>query len=141
MFDLIPFEHRTNSLFNSFDRWMGDGFFGDMEREMAACRTDILDKGDKFVLKADLPGFRKEDINIDIEGDRLTLTAEHKEEVNEDKKDYVRRERRYGGLSRSFDIEGIDAGKISASYNNGVLQLELPKLVEAKPETRKIEVK
>ena len=141
MFDLIPFERRTNNLFDSFDRWMNEGFFGDMEKEMAACRTDILDKGDKFVLKADLPGFRKEDININIEGDRLTLSAEHKEEVREDKKDYIRRERRYGGLSRGFDIQGIDANRISANYNNGVLELDLPKLVETKPDTRKIEVK
>lgn len=141
MFDLIPFDRRANSLFDSFDRWMGDGFFGDMEREMASFRTDILDKGDRYVLKADLPGFQKQDINIDIEGDRLTLTAKHKEEVNEDKKDFIRRERRYGALSRSFDIQGIDAGRISASYNDGVLELDLPKLVETKPASRKIEVK
>lgn len=141
MFDLIPFERRTNSLFNVFDRMMGDSFFGDWDRDTAPCRTDILDQGDKYVLKADLPGFQKQDINISIEGDRLNLTAEHKEETKEDKKDYVRRERRYGALSRSFDIQGIDANKISASYNNGVLELSLPKVPEAKPESHKIEVK
>ena len=141
MFDLIPFEHRTNDIFDSFDRMMNDSFFGGWDRELAPCRTDILDKGDRFVLKADMPGFQKEDINIDIEGGRLTLTAKHKEDVDEEKKNYIRKERRYGALSRSFDLQGIDAAKISASYHDGVLELELPKLVEAKPETRKIEVK
>jgi HSP20 family protein len=141
MFDLIPFEHRNSNLFNYFDRMMGDSFFSDFEKEMAPCRTDILDQGDKFVLKADLPGFQKEEININIEGDRLTLSAEHKEEVNDEKKDYVRRERRYGSMSRSFDIQAIDAGQISASYHDGVLELNLPKLVEVKPEAKQIEIK
>ena len=141
MFDLIPFENRANNLFDSFDRMMNSGFFGCWSRELAPCRTDILDKGDRYVVRADLPGFKKEDIGISIEGSRLTLTAERKEEVNEDKKDYIRRGRRYGAYSRSFDIEGIDAEKISASYRDGVLELDLPKLPEAKPETRRIEVR
>ena len=141
MFDLIPFEHRTNDMFDYFDRMVNDSFFSGWDRELAPCRTDILDKGDRFVLKADMPGFRKEDINIGIEGGRLTLSAEHKEEVSEDKKNYVRRERRYGALSRSFDLQGIDAARISASYKDGVLELELPKLAETKPKAHKIEVK
>ena len=141
MFDLIPFESRANNLFDSFDRMMNSGFFGGWGRETAPCRTDILDKGDRYMIRADLPGFKKEDIGIRIEGSRLTLTAERKEEVNEDKKNYIRRERRYGAYSRSFDIEGIDAEKISASYKDGVLELELPKLPETKPETRRIEVR
>ena len=141
MFDLIPFERRTNSLFDSFDRMMNDSFFGGMEKEFAPCRTDILDKGDKYVLKADMPGFNKEDIKIDIQGDQLTITAEHKEETKEDRKDYIRRERKYGALTRSFDIEGINADGISASYNNGVLQLDLPKLVETKPDSHTVEIK
>lgn len=141
MFDLIPSEHRTNDIFDYFDHMMSDSFFGGWDRELAPFRTDILDKGDRFVLKADMPGFRKEDINIGIEGDRLTLTAKHKEDVNEEKKNYIRRERRYGALSRSFDLQGIDAAKINASYNDGVLELELPKLAETKPEAREIEIK
>lgn len=141
MFDLVPFESRANNLFDVFDRWVNDGFFDGTEKEVVPCRTDILDKGDKYVLRADMPGFRREDINIEIGGGRLTLSAEHKEEDKEDKKDYVRHERRYSALSRSFDLDGIDADKISASYKDGVLELELPKVSEAKPESRKIEVK
>lgn len=141
MFDLIPFASRANGLFDYFDHVMDSNFFDGMEKEIAPCRTDIIDKGDMYLLKADMPGFRKEDINIDIEGDRLTLTAKHSEETSEDKKNYLRKERIYGVLSRSFDIQGIDAGRISASYNDGVLELELPKMVEAKPEGRKIEIK
>jgi len=141
MFDLVPFETRSGSIFDYFDRMMNNSFFGGLETECAPCRTDILDQGDKFVLKADLPGFQKEEINISIDGDRLNLSAEHKESNDDSQKNYIRRERRYSSFSRSFDLQGIDADKISASYNNGVLELELPKLVEVKPESRKIEVK
>jgi len=140
MFDLIPFEHRGNSLFDYLNK-MNQDVFADIENEFSPCRTDILDKGDKFILKADMPGFNKEDIQIGINGDRLTLTAEHKEETNEDGKDYIRKERRYGSLSRSFDISNIDADRISANYEKGVLVLELPKQVNVQPPTRQIEIK
>ena len=66
MFDLIPFEHRNNDLFRYFDD-MERAFFGG-NTDIAPCKTDILDEGNRFVLKADLPGFKKEDIHLDIEG-------------------------------------------------------------------------
>lgn len=141
MFDLIPFERRSNNLFDTFDRMMDNSFFSGTDKDFAPCRTDIIDKGDKYLLKADMPGFNKDEIDIDIDGDQLTISAEHKEESKDEKKNYVRCERRYGALSRSFDIEGIDAGKISAQYSNGVLELSLPKVVETKPESKKIEIK
>ncbi|MCI1966914.1 MAG: Hsp20/alpha crystallin family protein [Oscillospiraceae bacterium] len=141
MFDLVPFDNRSASIFDAFDRALSNGFWGGMDTECAPCRTDILDQGDQFVLLADMPGFRKEDIKINIEGDLLTLSAERKEETNDNQKNFVRRERKYGALSRSFDIQGIDAGKISANYQDGVLTLNLPKIVEKKPASRKIEIK
>jgi HSP20 family protein len=140
MFDLVPFDNRSGSIFDYFDQVMNNGFFGGPNTECAPCRTDILDQGDKFVLKADMPGFKKEDIKIGIDGDVLTLSAEHQEEVNDSRKNFVRKERKYGALSRSFDIQGIEANKISASYQDGVLTLELPKIVETKPSSRKIEI-
>lgn len=140
MFDLVPFESKSGSIFDTFDRMLNSSFFGGFGAECAPCRTDILDEGDKFVLKADLPGFNKEDINLSVDGDRLQLTAEHQEESGGGQKNYVRRERRYSSFSRSFDLQGIDADKISASYQDGVLNLELPKLTETKPDSRKIEV-
>lgn len=139
MFDLIPFEQRSRNMFDYFNQ-MSQDFFGGLNEGVYPCRTDILDQGDKYVLKADLPGFNKEDIQIDIDGDYLTLKAEHKEEKNEDKDNFVRRERRYGALTRSFDISNIDAEKISASYDKGVLMLNLPKREQAAPTSRQIEI-
>ncbi len=138
MFDLVPFE-RSRGLFDYFDK-MSQDFFGDMENASFSFRTDILDKGDKYVLKADMPGFDKQDIHLDIKGNYLTLSAQHNEEVNDNSKDFVRRERRYGSVSRSFDITNIDADKISANYDNGVLELQLPKRETTAPSSRKIEI-
>lgn len=140
MFDLIPFEQRSRGLFHSLDN-MTREFFGDWDKDIFPCRTDILDKGDKFVLKADMPGFNKEDIHININGDVLTLTAEHQEEVKDDSKNFVRHERRYGSLSRSFDVSDIDTDHITASYEKGVLQLEMPKHQTALPPTKEIAIK
>lgn len=140
MFDLIPFDRRGNNVFDVFDRMMDDSFFGQGMHDILPCRTDIVDKGNSYLIKADMPGFTKEDIHIDIQGDQLTITAEHKQEVSENKKNFVRRERRCGTLSRSFDIQGIDSGKITAAYTNGVLELTLPKVQEVKPETKTIQI-
>lgn len=143
MFDLIPFERRSGSLFDTFDRMMDESFFGGMEKQFAPCRTDIIDSGDKYLLKADMPGFRKDDIKINVQGDELSISAERNEDSGDkdQKGNYIRRERRYDALSRSFSLDGIDAGKITASYDNGVLQVELPKIVEVKPEAKTIEIK
>ena len=143
MFDLIPFERRNDNLFDAFDRMVNENFFGGMDRQFAPCRTDIIDQGDKYLLKADLPGFQKEDIKINVQGDELNISAERKESKDDKGKqgNYIRRERRYDSYSRSFALDGIDASKISASYNDGVLDLELPKIPEVKPESTTIEIK
>ena len=101
-------------------------------------KTDIQDKGDHFLLEADLPGVTREDISIDVEGDRLTVRAERKSEREE--KDYLCIERSYGTYSRSFDISAIKAEEITASYENGVLTLKLPKKESEAPASRRIEI-
>lgn len=105
--------------------------------------TDIADRGNAYVVTADLPGFEREDIKIDLTGDTLTVSAERKDEREEkgsgDK--YLRRERYYGSYSRAFDVSGIDTDAIDATYKNGVLTLELPKKKEEKPSQRTIEIK
>ncbi len=140
MFDLTPFDRRRRSLANYFNDLEKD-FFGDMGNLFPSFNTDILDKGDKYVLEAELPGFNKEDIKIDIDGDRLMIQAEHKEDIKNEKDNYVKQERRYGSFSRSFDISGIKADEISAKYNNGILELTLPKKEpEKKSPTRRIDI-
>lgn len=141
MFDLIPFDRKQHDLFDYFDRFE-KSFFDGFGKEFSAFRTDIVEKDDQYVLQAELPGFNKEDIKISIEGNNLTIRAEHKDEKDEkdEQKNFVRKERRYGSFARSFDITGIDADGISAQYNNGILELDLPKEQPKKLEGRSIEV-
>jgi HSP20 family protein len=140
MFDLVPFARRENNLFSYLDN-MEKNFFGDMSQDFSSFRTDVIDEGNRFVLKAELPGFKKEDIKIDIKDDRLTVSAEHQVETEEKKDNYVRRERRFGSFSRTFDISNIKTNEISADYSDGILSLNLPKLEGKVPETRRIEIK
>ena len=116
------------------------GFFDN--RELAEFRTDITDEGDSYMLEADLPGFDKKDINLSIDGDTLTVSAERhsKHEDKDEKNKVIRMERSFGSYTRSFDISGVDADGIKAKYEDGVLKLTLPKKQPAIPEARKLEI-
>ncbi|MBP3519751.1 MAG: Hsp20/alpha crystallin family protein [Oscillospiraceae bacterium] len=141
MFGMIPFDRSDNNLFDTFDSFARD-FFRKSNADLPAFRTDIRDAGDSYVLEAELPGFNKEDINLDLKDGILTITAAHTEST-EDKGDngsYIRRERRYGSFQRSFDVTGIEETGITAAYLNGVLTLTLPKAKPAEPETRRIAI-
>lgn len=146
MFELIPFD-RTIRHMASFDpfREMDNierSFFGNGS-VVSAFRTDVSDTGDAFKLEAELPGFNKDDIKIDIENDCLTISAERKlDTTDEDKKtNFVKRERFYGSYSRSFDVTGIDVDSIEAAYTDGVLTLTMPKKKEVIPASRRLEIK
>lgn len=142
MFDITPYGYKPTNIFKAFDDFEKN-FFRGYDADFRDFRTDIVEKDDKFIMSAELPGYNKEDINIDIKDDMFTISAEHKEEKDEkDKKgNYIRRERTYGSYQRSFDISNVDAQNIKAEYKNGILELEMPKL-EQKPSTQKrIEIK
>ena len=91
--------------------------------------VDITESDKHYVLKADFPGIKKEDIHITLDNNTLTLNAErHEESEQKEEGRVVRRERRYGSYSRSFTLgDEIDEDGIEASYDNGVLKLTLPK--------------
>lgn len=131
---------------DSFDRLFENafkGFWNDNELgHFSGFSTDVIDLGDRYQLQAELPGFQKEDINVDLKNDILTISAVHNEETSsEDKKNYVRRERNYSSYSRSFRVDGLESSDIDASYNNGILEINFPKKdLSVKEEAKKIEV-
>ena len=115
-------------------------FFG--TQDLAEFKTDVSDEGDHYLLEADLPGFEKKDIQLEISGDTLTVRALRHSKVEEkDNKDkLVRIERSYGSYSRQFNISGVEAERIKARYDNGVLKLTLPKKQAELPEARHLEI-
>ena len=138
MFEIRPYRRNNNpSTYNPF-REMDDferAFFGEpfgsffRSGDIAEFKTDITDEGDHYLLEADLPGFDKKDIHLDVNGDTLTIHAERKAEQEEkdDKNNYVRCERSFGSYSRQFDLSSVDVDHMKATYDNGVLKLEMPK--------------
>lgn len=148
MFEIIPFTRRNHvANYNPFKElddfqkaFFGDGMFS--RSGMEPFRTDIKETESEYVLEADLPGFEKKDIHIDISDDYLTIQAERHSghEDQDEKKNYVRCERSYGSYSRSFDISGVDADKIAAKYENGVLTLTMPKKAPVQPASRQLTI-
>lgn len=141
MYSLIPFQRREGNIFRYLDD-IERSFFNNSIAGREQFRTDISEKDGAYLLQAELPGFDREDISVSVDGDMLTISASHKEENDEtdDNGNFIRRERRFGSFSRSFNAEGIDVDGIKASYKNGVLNLELPKLAEQPQQARTIEI-
>ena len=140
MFGMLPFERSDDNLFDTFDNFTRN-FFRGSNASLPAFRTDIQDKGDHYLLEADLPGFNKGDIDLHLQDGVLTITAKH-QETSEKKEEgkYLCRERRCGSYQRSFDVSGIQEENITAAYDNGVLKLILPKQGEVIPQSRKIAI-
>jgi len=116
--------------------------FGNLNGNLGNFRTDIIDKGNKYILQAELPGFDKKDIKIEISDKFLTISAEHQTGAESKDQNFIRRERRYGSFSRSFDISNIEPDSISARYDNGILELELPKAAPTtEPSGKQIEIR
>ncbi len=149
MFEMRPYNRRNHianyNPFREIDEFEKN-FFNDFptftDGALTEFRTDIADNGDSYLLEADLPGFDKNDIKIDINGDCLTIKAErHSEHEEKDKKGkYLRCERLYGSYSRQFDVSGVETDKIKAKYDNGVLSLTMPKKADQTPDTKHLEI-
>jgi len=135
--DLSTLQERVNRLFV--------GTLGPFRGEEALSRwappVDIYETEQEIVLKADLPEVKLEDVDIRVENNTLTVKGERRME-NEVKEDnYHRVERYYGGFARTFSLPNtVDAEKIRADYNDGVLRITMPKREEAKPKQIKVSV-
>ena len=145
MFELIPIDRHMRRMagfdpFREFEE-MERSFFGGAASAMTGFRTDVSDMGEAYKLECELPGFKKEDIQIDIENDCLTITAERRQSDEEKNTNYIKRERYYGSCSRSFDVSGIEVDGIEAAYSDGILTLNMPKRAELMPVSRKLEIK
>jgi HSP20 family protein len=96
--------------------------------------VDVFEKDDKFIVKAELPGMKEEDIDVSVVGDALMIKGEKKTESEVKEADYYRCERSYGSFYRSIPLPStVDANKIEADFEDGVLEITLPKSPEVKP--------
>jgi HSP20 family protein len=131
-------QNEMNRLFNTvFDAPPGNGTGGAMRRWMPA--MDLVESGDHFVLRADLPGLSEEDVKIELEDTTLTISGERAAEHESNDEGYYRLERAFGAFSRTLQLpKGIDPEAVTAGFDRGVLEVRIPKPEQRKP--RRIEI-
>ncbi len=104
-------------------------------------RVDIAETDDAFVIKAEIPEVKKEDVHVTVENGVMTLRGERRQEKEEKGKKFHRIERMYGSFSRSFTLpENVDSARIKASFKDGVLNLQLPKTTKSKPKSISVSI-
>ncbi|WP_054692755.1 Hsp20/alpha crystallin family protein [Syntrophomonas palmitatica] len=142
MFDLTPFRRSRGDLVGGdFGRALLREFFDNDFFDFApSFKADIRENGQEFIVEAELPGMKKDEIVVELKDNTLTISAEKKEEINEEKDNYVRRERRMGTFRRSFYVENVDDKRVKADYKDGVLKIILPKLEETPPQNYRISI-
>ena len=135
--ELNSLQSEMNRLFNTvFDTPSGTS--GNVLRRWMPA-MDLVESGDHFVLRADLPGMGEDDVNIEFEDGTLTVSGERKAEHEETNEGFHRVERSFGSFSRSLTLpQGIDPEAVTASFDRGVLEIRIPKPEQRKP--RKIAI-
>jgi len=136
MFGITPFRrnHPVSRNFLSpwsdLDRAFDDFFsnaFPSFYNGFGTLKVDIKETEQEYIVEAEIPGVKKDDIKVELNDDMLTIHVQTNEEINEERDRYIRRERRSSSMSRSFYVENVKTENITAKYENGILSLKLPK--------------
>jgi HSP20 family protein len=132
-----PFEVAQHEFDSVLSRLFGNRYGGDGGNYLAPYGVDVREDADHIYVEAELPGFKKEEVDINLENQTLTISAEHKESKEQsptDKAEWLLRERRYSRFQRSFTLPPtVDANTVQAKLNDGVLIVTLTKREETKP--------
>lgn len=131
MFNLVPFRKNNNerALFKNdfFNDFFGDDFFSPALFNGGSFNVDLKEDVTSYTVEADLPGVKKEDIALDYDNNYLTISAKRDETIEDNKDNYVRKEKYYGEFRRSFYVDNVDENNVNASFTDGVLKITLPK--------------
>jgi HSP20 family protein len=139
--ELENLQREMNRLFD-FSFFKGTDEDSSLWKSQWAPAIDVFDSKDSLVIKADLPGLNKDEIDVSIQDNILTIRGEKKQEFKNKENNYLRSERFYGIFHRAIALPAeVDRAKIQASFKDGVLELTLPKSEESKPKQIKIDVK
>jgi len=144
MLGLIPRRYNevanSNSLLSSIENFFNDDFFNMPTFTNSAFRMDVKENDNAYTVEAELPGINKEDITLDYNNGTLYIAVNHNEDINEEKGNYIHRERRNTSMQRGIYLGDIDVNGIEAKLDNGILKVTAPKL-GVSPNRFKIEVK
>jgi len=121
-------------------RWP-ERWFGNDEMEISALAVDVFEEKDDIVVNAELPGMEKDNIEVNLTDHHLTIRGEKKKEEEVKEEHYYRSERSYGSFMRTIELpKDVHADKVKASFKNGILEVRLPKIEEAKMKEIKVKV-
>ena len=133
MMALVPYEKQWTALGGGLFR----DFFGERYSILPTMKADVKETEEAFIVEAEMPGVKKEDVTLICENGILTIAAKISSEKNEENENYVRKERTDGEIKRSFVLKKINEENISAKLENGILSVTLPK---KEPEEKRIEI-
>jgi len=132
--ELQTLQHEVNRLFGSFFDTPTPTANGGTAPRRWIPAMDLVESGEQYVLRADLPGLTEDDVKIEFEDNVLTVSGERRSEHEERSKGYARLERAFGSFTRSLTLpSGTDASAIEASFADGVLEVRIPKPTQRKP--------
>lgn len=147
MFEMMPFKNTFGHLRkhgdyfdNLFDNFFSNPLMSTVDWKGKPFKVDVKETENAFIIEADLPGVKKEGIGVEYENNYLTISARTEEGKEEEKENYLHRERYYGEFQRSFYVDNIKKDGIEAAFNDGVLKVTLPKQ-NPEQEKKKIDVK
>jgi len=138
MFDMIPFGRRNLSRKRGFaspwddfdkaiERFFNVPWFPSVFHRGDPMRVDIKETEREYVVEAEIPGVKKDQIKLELDDDVLTIHVEQNEEIEAEGVNYIRKERKLANYSRSFYVENVKQDEVSAKYENGILKVILPK--------------
>ena len=150
MAGLVPFNRRNNNLtrgtgigfenfYNMLDDFFGDGLMPNRNLLRDTFKIDIEEREKECLIEAELPGIKKEEIDLGIEDDNLCITVNRSDEANKDGKNYIHRERRASSMSRRVRLADASLNEIKAKLEEGVLTITIPK-EDKTPTSRKIDI-
>lgn len=145
---LVPYNRRNqgrnlrrnyvdiDSIFNDF--FNNDSFFSSLDN--GNMNVDVKENGDEYIVDVDLPGIDKDAINVELRDNRLTIAVERNEVQEDNRSNYIRKERRATSMARSFLVDNVKREDVKAEFNNGVLTITLPKSEATRPDSHRIDI-
>lgn len=148
MFDLSPYRRNMNNMrgfkeMNQIFNSMMEEFFTPESfpfMNMDGIKVDIKEKDEEYIVEAEIPGADKKDIKLELRDDILSISVERDEQINEERENYIRKERRSGKLQRSFYVDNIKEDEIKAKFEDGILYVRLPKDKSSQFKNNQIEI-